>query len=188
MIDPDHILNTNRSSEELEELLLFCIAVAGHSAHPTAKAIDRFLEGTDTPFAQVRKYSVEGTLSQRIRDAGLGCHTKLVKAFEQLVRTEINLKTCTLSQLEAIHGIGPKTSRFFLLYSRVQPGRIAVLDRHVLRYMSELGIDVPKSTPSGSKYLELEQKMVEHVESLGLDMSKADLDIWVRYRKKSEES
>ena len=85
-----------------------------------------------------------------------------------------------MSDLETIKGIGPKTSRFFLMSSR-QGVEYAALDTHILRWMRDQGIEnIPKSTPSGKRYLDLEQiylKMVPEGKSVG----EFDLEIWREY-------
>ena len=97
----------------------------------------------------------------------------------------IDLKTVSAAELEQVFGIGPKTARFFILHTR-RNAEVACLDTHILRYMrEELGIRTPKSTPSGKKYLELEQAFLAHAKELGRDVAELDLDIWTRYTKSS---
>ncbi|NBP02621.1 MAG: hypothetical protein EBU90_21370 [Proteobacteria bacterium] len=92
----------------------------------------------------------------------------------------LDLKTCSVSDLESVRGIGPKTARCFLMHSR-RGARYAGLDTHALKYMREKGIDVPKSTPTGKKYLELEAKFLELADRSGKSVAEFDLEIWRHY-------
>lgn len=62
--------------------------------------------------------------------------------------------------------------------------RIACLDTHVLKYLGELGHDVPKTTPTGKKYRELEKAFIEHCDEVGKDIATLDLEVWNRYARK----
>jgi hypothetical protein len=102
----------------------------------------------------------------------LGQYTKLTKAFRQSLN--LNLKTCTIADLEAIHGAGAKTARYFMLHTRPNQ-RIACLDTHVIRHMRDLGLTDQKGTPGGKKYAELEQVFLNLADQSG--MSVADFDL-----------
>jgi hypothetical protein len=65
MVDPNNIINYNRTDEELEELILFLIAVAGKNAATTARQLDAFLQGAgSTPFNKVKLYDRPGVHGQ----------------------------------------------------------------------------------------------------------------------------
>jgi len=114
---------------------------------------------------------------------GIGCYNHKAKAFRELLASKIDLKTCDVDDLERIAGIGPKTSRCFLLHSRPNQ-TYAGLDRHVLRYMRDQGFSVPKSTPTGAKYKKIEQEFIKIANKLGKSTSELDLEIWNKYRGK----
>lgn len=194
MIDPTKITNYNRDQQELEEFLLFCICVAGKTAKQIAKALDKFLkvarkrinfemgeyylqENKDSPFSLIRYLCDNYVLEEVLFNSRLGQHTKLYRAFIEVVNKDIDLKTCTPQDLEEIHGVGPKTSRFFILHSRPNQ-KIAVLDTHILQWLGRKGYAVPKSTPSGKKYYELEQAFIKEANNLNKDIAALDLEIW----------
>jgi thermostable 8-oxoguanine DNA glycosylase len=102
----------------------------------------------------------------------------LEKAFKGIIQFKNRLKSVTIEELESVHGISSKTSRFFLLHSRPNQ-RIVVLDTHLLAHMREdLGIVAPKATPDRKKYLELEQKLLEVIDESGKTFAEYDLDVW----------
>lgn len=183
MIDPQNITDYNRSDEELEELLLFSAAVTAKTAVVIAKQLDNFLSGIrgDSPFDKVRRTISANTLIWRLKAARIGQYKRLEKAFTQIV--ELNPRTCTVEQLEAIHGIGPKTARFFILHSRPNQ-RIAALDTHMIHYLRDLGYTKLNNTPSSrKKYLELETIFIAEADKAGKTVAEFDLSIWNKYSK-----
>lgn len=182
MIDPSDVTNFQRKKEELEEFLLFCIIVAGKKATTQAKKLDAFLNldpeiKGQSPFRIIQDMNRKGTLLDSLKSVGMGQYTRLERVFTE-VQT-LNLKQCTCLELEAIKGIGPKTARYFLLHSR-EGQEIAVLDRHILRWMSEkFGIKTPSNTPASQKsYFALEQRYVDYCKEHGVSPADLDLAIW----------
>lgn len=181
MIDPTNITNFNLTEEQLEEHVLWWVCAAGKNGVTAAKCLDNLLNywKFGSPFETIRKID---NLEQELKRFGIGCYKSKAKAFKQLVNSGINLKTCTVEELEEIHGVGPKTSRCFLLHSRLNQ-RYAGLDRHLLNYLRELGYFVPKSTPTGNKYRQIEKIFLELADKSGKTISQLDLEIWSRSRK-----
>jgi len=183
MIDPTRITNFDRNIEELEELLLFCIAVAGKNATTTSKNMEYLLDfGRDfsngSPFEIIKCLSEKYDLSELIKSFGFGCYSTKSKGFIQISNSGLDLKSCTTEDLEKIHGIGMKTSRFFILHSR-KNANVACLDTHILQWLSKYsGVEVPKQTPSRHKYLELENMFLAVANSLKIHPADLDLKIW----------
>jgi hypothetical protein len=192
MIDPHEITDFNRSDHALEEFALFAPAVAGKTAAFIAQALDRFLFPSDhpSPFAHVRALAELDTLTTTIRDARLGKWRTLTSCYHALAHADLDLRACTLDQLESIPGIGPKTSRFFLIHTR--PGaRVAVLDTHILAYLRSIGIDAPRYTPQTPKrYAQLEAAFLDHARDIGRadDLAAFDLEIWSNSTTRSSRS
>ncbi len=185
MVDPWNITDYNRSIAELEELLLFCVSVAGKTAGFIAAALDEFLAARPgkSPFDKIRRLVRCGKLSAAIQASRLGKHARLTRAYAELAGSSLDLATCTCEQLEAIHGIGPKTSRFFIVHTRAGE-QLAVLDTHILRYMKSLGYqNIPASTPTGKRYLQIERDFIALAEREGRDIAEFDLWIWRQYAR-----
>lgn len=191
MIDPTKITNFERSNEELEELLLFCIAVAGKNATVTAKNLDKLLdyarEYTDgSPFVLIKHLSSKYNLKNLIKTFGFGCQSVKSRGFIEAANSGLDLRRCTPEDLEKIHGIGMKTSRFFLLHSR-KNANVACLDTHILQWLSKhSGFEVPKQTPTRKKYLHLEKVFLKVSDILNIDPSDLDLRIWNMSRGSDE--
>lgn len=171
---PDSI---EASREKLEDFLLFGIFVQGKPAAKTRRVLDAFMDGKapgESPFQYVRRL-LGGTLDAALLASRCGQYGRIKKALNGIVK--IDPLTCTTEDLEAIHGVGPKTSRFFLLYSR-RGFRGAVLDRHVLQWLASQGMVVPKSTPSGHAYKRLETQFLSLCDSMGKKPDQLDFSIW----------
>jgi len=169
--------------EELECRILYAIIVAGKSAKFAEQAFKRlFGQPAYSPFAVVRAWVQEGVLLQNLQKARVGNYRKIERAYTELVQSKIDLIKCTPEELEMIHGIGPKTSRFFILWTRPE-ARVAVLDVHVLRWMRNAGCVVPKSTPSKALYARIEKQFLEMVDKAGLTPRQLDEQIWMEGSK-----
>lgn len=194
MIDPVNITKYGASRHDLEEVILFWICVAGKTAkqiaprlntllrkwQPVAKGKRGLLPGTrqnPSPFEIVR---VIENLPQELKDHGIGCFNAKARSIQCLVAAGLNLKKCSVEDLEKIPGIGPKTARCFLMHSR-ENAPYAGLDTHVLKFLKEMGYKVPKSTPTGKRYRELEKNFIYLAGVSGYTTSEFDLMIWNAY-------
>lgn len=193
MVDPKNITNYNLTKNELEEHILFWVCAAGKNGVTAAQCLDRFLGSAKlrakrygkkprTPFAIIRA-TPDKVLAEYMMAAGIGCYTSKAKSFRELANSGINLKTCSVDDLEAIHGIGPKTARCFLMHSRPKQ-RLAGLDVHILKFLKDSGYNVPKSTPTGNKYKQIEQWFLKEADKAGKAPADFDLEIWKEYREK----
>jgi hypothetical protein len=197
MVDPINFTNFKRTDNELEETIIFGILVAGKTALTVCKQLDRFLRDYShlgsTPFDVFRCFELDKVprLAVALKDYGFGCMNHKAKGIHQLVRSGLNLRTCTTEDLERIHNIGMKTSRLFILHTRKNSNCIP-LDVHILHYLRDLGYDVPKSTPgnkkSPKKYLEVEQLAMKVAKSERMSYADWDLDKWRIYRAKARKA
>lgn len=188
MVDPVNLTNFGRTVPELEEVALFAVLVAGKNAMTTVKMLDRFLQHTHQvhclstwqPFQSVRPYS-ERVLSAMLRSFGFGCYTSKAKSVHQLVHGGLDLRTCSLEDLVAVHGVGFKTANMFLMHTR-RGYRACCLDTHILKYLRDRGFDVPKASPqSAKKYREVQDIFLGVADEMGVDPTELDLRIWREY-------
>jgi thermostable 8-oxoguanine DNA glycosylase len=184
MVDPDKLTNFSRTDAQLQEFWLFSIAVAGKPAFRIARQVSEFIASLGPyalPFDALRAVvNAEGYvgLHERIIAARFGQHTRITKAFGQSIY--LDLRKETLADLMTVHGVGPKTARMFLLHSR-RNQRLAVLDTHILKFLKTKRIKVPKLTPTGRKYLQLESRFLALADKAGVTPAKFDLEIWRSY-------
>ena len=194
MINPEKVTNYDQTDRQLEEFILFWVCAAGKNGRTAARCLDKFLTDTaatyqkNTPFRTILSVHALFDLSSMLKYCGIGCYTSKAKTFYELAvakhKGELDLRTCTANDLETIHGIGPKTARCFLLHSR-KNAQVAGLDTHLLKHLKNLGYDVPKSTPTGKKYLTLEKIVLSLAKEAGMSPADYDLMIWNKYSVKS---
>lgn len=190
MIQPNKITDFNRSDDELLEFFIFCVFVAGHSSENTAKSLEYWItnyvkcNGKSLKDSLI-KYSKNpySSISMNLKQSGIGCYTRHSRFIEQLGKSleakSINFRTATVEKLQEFIGVGFKTSRFFILHSRPGINNIAVLDRHILSFLREKGVDAPKNTPSShKKYKELEKQFIRIANESDLTLSQFDLSLW----------
>lgn len=179
------------SEYELQEVLLFWICAAGKNAMTAARGLDGALNEAFSrlpkrwqkdakPFDALKHVD---DLPSLLKSHGIGCYNQKARTMKELIEADLNLKKCSVDDLEKITGIGPKTARCFIMHSR-RNARCAGLDTHILHYLRDEGYDVPDSTPgSKRKYLELEQVFLELADASGKSVAAFDLEVWNRYRQ-----
>jgi len=195
MIDPYNITNYNRTQNELEEFLLFCIVVAGKTAYIQAQKLEEFLTSVNkrlmmpehiNPFQSLKSAEQHGILFEEIKLAKLGQYKKIYSGFKYLAEKEYNLSRMTPKILEEIPGVGMKTSRFFLLHSDTfYKDRIAILDTHILKFIKE-NIDerAPKSTPViPLTYRFWEDRFLNWCSENNKNVADFDLEVWKSYAR-----
>lgn len=196
MVDPTKITNYNQSQAELQETLLFWVCAAGKNGVTAARCLESLLsawrekaqrgwKGKPSPFYIIYYISQVADLAQEMKKHGIGCYNAKSRTFKYLCRPNfsIDLKKCTVEDLESVPGIGPKTARCFLIHSR-RDQQYAGLDTHILKFLRDKGHEVPKSTPTGKKYRELEQIFLKYVAESGQNVADFDLMIWNEYRNR----
>ena len=190
MIDPNDITKFDRTDDELLEFWLFCLVVAGKTAKTQARALQRFIDGLPSgPTLSSRLEEAVHPLRyqwfhEHLRECRLGQYNRLSQAIINTVLRPLDLRNDPVEVFEMIYGIGPKTSRFFVMHTRPDQ-RIAALDTHILKLLAESGIaNVPKVTPGSKKqYARLEQAFLDLADLSGMSVADFDLSTWTRYSK-----
>jgi len=194
-IDPYNITNFDRTEEELQLFLLFCIVVAGKTAYIQADKLEQFLCSVNdrlmmplcvSPFQTIKSADQHGILMEEIQKAKLGQYKKIHSAFKYISERAYNLKRMTPDELELIPGVGMKSSRFFLLHSDVNyQNNIAILDTHILKFIKE-NIDdrAPKSTPTiRVTYKYWEDVFLHWCELNNKNVADFDLEVWKSFAR-----
>jgi hypothetical protein len=171
------------TDKELQKFLLYCVMVAGKRDEATRKKLETFLphsDGPGTPFQYICSLVKDRKLGQELRRARIGRYRVLERAFRGVIT--LDPRVCTLDELESIPGIGPKTSRLFLLKSRVNQ-RYAVLDTHILKELRHRGVgNVPRSTPPTKRqYARLENAVLSLCDKEGISPSEFDSLAWEKW-------
>jgi hypothetical protein len=192
LVDPINFTKYDRTNVELEAVAIFSVLVAGKSALPTARALHKLIRHCNrirrtkyrSPYKAIGQLGV-WDIGLEMKLCGIGCYKLKSLAVHELIHNgPADLRTCTVEELETVHGIGPKTARLFLLHTRPNQ-RFAALDVHILHYLSDLGHDVPRNTPgSPRRYAAIERICLQLADAAGVSPADWDLTIWNRYRER----
>ena len=175
---------TDETPFSYEAKLLYSAIVAGKSANFAENVMGRLIDhcvydGFYLPFDALRAWKQAGTLDSHLREIRSGSYKRLTQCFEEICNLDAQHITC--EELESIHGIGPKTARFFLMWTNPSV-RYAALDTHILKYLTTLGHKAPKSTPpSGPVYRRLEIAFIAEADRQGKTPRELDYEIWEFY-------
>ena len=190
-IDPENVTNFRRTTGELQEFALYSFCVAGKTSKVIAPRLEAFLqEGRERswhlPFEWVRALLRDDALHLALKSHGFGQYKRSIRCFRELCELEelSPIDEWTLDDLENIHGVGLKTARFFLIHSK--PGqRYAALDTHILKFLSDLGHDVPSVTPyHAPRYREIETLFIDEADKRNMKIEELDLEVWTKYSRK----
>lgn len=165
---------------QLEWRLVYALIVAGKSAKFANAAVARLQRVIPRGCLRIPIHFLGSGENPGafLRAAKTGNYGKLERALRALREAGLDLSTAAPAELERIPGIGPKTSRFFVCWTRPDAEH-AVLDRHVLRWMAERGHPAPNTTPvSGRAYEALERLYLAEAAAAGKTPRELDLEIW----------
>lgn len=184
VVNPKDITHYDRTDAQLQTFWVFCILVAGKNSDTTSRLVHRLLTNLrtdgETPFEKLKGLG-ELDLHNILVANRVGQYGRIKRAL--LESAQLDLRTCTRQDLLNVHGVGPKTARFFLLHTREFCEEI-VLDTHILRWMRDVcGVPAPKNTPQNiMEYDDLARqcRYLMEVHYGDLTLAQADLLIWTK--------
>lgn len=189
-IDPAAITCWTRTGPQIEAFCLFALLVSGKDSFVIAPALNAMLDAFElvgeTPFATIRRLSASGQLYASLQAFGLhGQHTRMLRALPALASFDLSdFRTASpeqlIERLEAVYGIGAKSSRFILLHNR-EGLTLAALDRHILRFLRAKGHKTPKGdkTPTAKgTYARLSAAFIAEAARLGQTPAALDFALW----------
>jgi N-glycosylase/DNA lyase len=171
----------------LWEELAFCIFTAGASARMGLNSIDAvrslLLDGESEEmtlalqaagahrFPVARPRYIVTTRAYFRANFGMKLRKRLRSFSDPLERRD------WLAQEKQIKGLGYKESSHFLRNIGVRGH--AILDKHVMRCLTEVGvIDSPKPPSTRKKYLEIEQQFLHFAREIKVNCDELDLVLW----------
>jgi len=171
----------DQQKSELQAKLIYALIVAGKSAKfadEKTRALLGHRRCDELPFDTILRLRMEGRLWDVLKAARTGNYRKMERALQYLSDSDLELTTCTPQQLEFIPGVGPKTSRFFILWTRPD-AECAALDVHILRWLRTLGYLAPFATPQDSEtYGRWERVFLKEAQERGMKPAKLDAQVW----------
>jgi len=186
MIDPTNLV---RPVTPASEFALFACCVQGKKSKPQAVKFNAWLADVyqqypqylGRPFELIRNLPLWG-LPASLMAHKIGQYTRLQSTWKGLAHKYQDGDRFTVAGLETISGIGPKTARFIVGYCFNEP--VAILDVHMLAYLSTQNICVPNETPQNRKrYAELEAEVLRIAQELGVHPLDFDYAVWKRGSK-----
>ena len=185
--DGNIILNSSNKNhdERIFEELCFCILTANTSAEMGAKSVDavRDLLIGGTPAEMKQK--LEGIYRfKNLRPAYI-VHTRdflkahcnfRLKEFIESFEDKIALRDF-FAMNKDVKGLGMKESSHFL--RNIGFKGYAILDKHIINSLHEFGVLETNIKPKNrNEYLEMENKLKQFSEKIGINMDELDLLLW----------
>lgn len=193
-IDPNDVKGKlDHSLFYKESFLLFAVLVAGKNSTMIMKKTNTLISdliGEDSPTSLFKYITTHYSdndyelLENVLKRNKTGKYSLLLNFFRDIKKSNINLLTCSLEELESLRGVGKKSSRFFMVYNRKDQQDCAILDTHLLKFLKKNGYDAPDQTPSGKKYDELEKAFIKLAKTVRPKQSISDIDFEIWYQAK----
>jgi N-glycosylase/DNA lyase len=173
------------SDERLWEELVYCIFTAGASARMGLRSVEAvrhlLLTGDQAALTQalqgVHRYPaarpgyIVVTREYLHEDCGMRLRERLESFDDALARRD------WLARERRIKGLGYKEASHFL--RNVGFGGYAILDKHILRSLAELGvIKSPEPPTTRLRYLETEERLRQFAHDVVIDFDELDLVLW----------
>lgn len=157
-------LETDELTTALEDVLTRCLIVGGRSV----------------------RYRFPNSRSKQLAAAHAAVHRRDT-SLSALLASFADVSLARRWLVDNVPGAGPKQASMFLRNVGLTYS-LAILDRHVLKYMSVLGIsDHAQPFVSGmSTYLHLEQALREYAMRIGYEVGLLDWAIWIVMRAERE--
>jgi len=162
--------------------LAYCILTPQSSAKNADATIeeltqDKFYElGFDptsylrNPAHYIRFHNVKSKRLLKIRE--------IFPGILPLLNDKTNATAVREKILEAINGFGMKEASHFL--RNIGFRNLAILDRHILKHLHQLGMigEIPTNAPTKKRYLEIEQQWLAFADKVKIPLDELDLLFW----------
>lgn len=173
------------SDARLWEELVFCIFTAGASARMGLRSVEAvralLAEGAEKDLAHalggVHRYPnsrsgyIVVTRDYLQEDCGMRLRERLSNFDDPLARRD------WLARERRIKGLGYKEASHYL--RNVGFRGYAILDKHILRSLFELGVlESPQPPTTRARYLNIEESLRRFAERLAIDFDELDLVLW----------
>ena len=173
------------SDERLWEELVYCIFTAGASARMGLRAVEAVRpllgRGEHSELAEVlsgvhrypraRSGYIVVTREYLTEDCAMRLRERLERFADPLERRD------WLARERRVKGLGYKEASHFL--RNIGFRGYAILDKHILRSLAELGrIDSPLPPSTRTKYLAAEERLREFAREVEIDFDELDLVLW----------
>ena len=180
-----HLLPSKKhDNERIFEELCFCILTANTSAVIGMKAVDALRDvieqgGIEDISLKLREsgYRFPNIRARFIFEARQKFMTQYGMNLKGIIESFSNIEQARDFFANEVKGLGYKEASHFL--RNIGVFGFAILDKHILRTMHEFGLieDVPKSLTK-KRYLEIEKKLFDFSNKIGIPIDELDLLLW----------
>lgn len=186
-LDSFRALWANGTENEIFTELLFCLCTPQSKARQAEKAVNLMRE-QGLLFSGDREALVPILSLVRFKnqkaESVLRAQARFIKNGIPTIKAELaefqNPFEMRVFLTETVHGMGWKEASHFLRNIGLGAD-LAILDRHILRNMVTFGIiDEPVKAATGKNYRELELKLTNWSEQLGIPMDRLDYVLWYK--------
>lgn len=169
------------SHEELFEELAFCVFAANSSAKMGLLAVEllkpvlhkgELEDYREVVYKKVRFYNVRSKYlyhNKQVIEEHHKSIPNMLKKFDNPHELRLHIK-------ENLKGFGMKESSHFL--RNIGYGGFAIIDKHVLNVLEELGVREAKPPKNVKEYLEIEKEIIDFANEHGFDVDVLDLAFW----------
>lgn len=178
-------IKKNANNSQLFEEMAYCIFTAGASAKMGISAVNATRGIIQKASARELSKKLKGVYRFPNSRSEYIVHTReyIRNEYDMDIMKMLNSQSSMLDMRKFlavnknIRGIGFKESSHYL--RNIGFKGYGILDKHIIKWMYELGITDTKRTPSSEKiYLELELKLKRFSEKLNIDFDHLDLLLW----------
>ena len=177
-INPLAVTNFDRTQHGLEYFWFYAVICAGKQSEWASRTTVEVFDNKP-PYARPLNWLSDGRRLRRVLESNsVGQYNRIGQCVKE--SADVDLGTVTVQELRDLHGVGPKTARFFVLHSQ-EDADCVPLDTHILQWLKLHNTrKVPKDTPSNKKeYHRLERRAVRLIREFFPDLSTAESDLLI---------
>lgn len=171
---------SRKSDAEIFSELVFCILTPQSKAHMCDKAVKKLLSSKAI-------FGKAGEIKKHLKSKVRFHNTKakhIVKARQLLndggIKDKLAGSPAEIREwlVENVYGLGYKEASHFLRNVGIGE-ELAILDRHVMKNLVKYGVidTIPKSM-TRKQYMEIEERMKEFADAIGIPLAHLDLLFW----------
>ncbi len=159
------------------EEFMFCLLTPQSNAVRCWEAVQKILELNNSSSDEIKNILRTRTRFHNNKTRYLIEAKKLWPDIQKLLENK-DRKSLRNTLAEEVTGMGYKEAGHFLRNIGKSDNQIAILDRHILRNLKEIGVIKEDSIKNKKHYLELENKFLGFSKKIGIPIDHLDLLFW----------
>ncbi|HDG68079.1 MAG TPA: N-glycosylase/DNA lyase [candidate division Zixibacteria bacterium] len=186
-VEQFHRIWREQNEDAMFKELIFCLLTPQSKAKYCWAAVEELFQNDFVFHANWRQIAeklnyvrFKNTKARRIEQVAKSFAEKRSCVVFEILHNCNENKTARDKLVKQVNGLGYKEASHFL--RNIGRGQeLAILDRHILKNLAELGVieRIPKSL-TRKRYLNIEGKMVQFAQKIGIPMEHLDLLLWAK--------